>query len=295
MRILIVSHYFPPETGAPQARLSALAAAWAGGGDEVTVLTGMPNHPTGVLPPEYRRAIRRRERRDGYAVVRTWLYATPNEGIARKTLSHLSFMVTSVLLGLAGQRPGRHRGGVLPHVLLHRLGLAAGQAQAGPARRRGPRPVAGHLRRARRAHQPPGHRGCWSGWNWPPTPPPTRWWWSATGSGATSSAAACPPPRCTPSATASPSDRVRPGAPRPTRTCGPGSAPGPASAWSCTPGTHGISQGLPEAAEAADPADRPARAPGLRRRRRRQAAAAAPGRRSWAWPTSPWPTPSRRN
>jgi len=98
-RILIVTQYFPPEAGAPQARLSALAAAWAAGGDAVTVLTGMPNHPTGVLPPEYRRAIRRRERRDGYRVVRTWLYATPNEGVARKTLSHLSFMVSSVLLG----------------------------------------------------------------------------------------------------------------------------------------------------------------------------------------------------
>ena len=99
MRTLIVTHYFPPETGAPQARLSGLAATWAADGDEVTVLTGMPNHPTGVLPPQYRRAIRRRERRDGYRVVRTWLYATPNEGIARKTLGHLSFMASSVLLG----------------------------------------------------------------------------------------------------------------------------------------------------------------------------------------------------
>jgi glycosyltransferase involved in cell wall biosynthesis len=98
-RILMVTHYFPPEAGAPQARLSALAAAWAAAGDQVTVLTGMPNHPTGVLPPEYRRAIRRRERRDGYRVMRTWLYATPNEGVARKTLSHLSFMISSVLLG----------------------------------------------------------------------------------------------------------------------------------------------------------------------------------------------------
>ena len=62
MRILIVTHYFPPETGAPQARLSALAATWAADGDDVTVLTGMPNHPTGVLPPSYRRAVRRRER-----------------------------------------------------------------------------------------------------------------------------------------------------------------------------------------------------------------------------------------
>jgi glycosyltransferase involved in cell wall biosynthesis len=104
-RILIVTQFFPPEAGAPQARLSALAAAWASGGDAVTVLTGMPNYPTGVLPPEYRRAVRRRERRDGYRVVRTWLFATPNEGVARKTLSHLSFMISSVLLG--GRACGR--------------------------------------------------------------------------------------------------------------------------------------------------------------------------------------------
>ena len=47
MRIVVVSHYFPPEIGAPQARLSDLARFWAAAGDEVTVLTGMPNHPTG--------------------------------------------------------------------------------------------------------------------------------------------------------------------------------------------------------------------------------------------------------
>jgi glycosyltransferase involved in cell wall biosynthesis len=104
-RILIVTHYFPPEAGAPQARLSALAATWASGGDSVTVLTGMPNYPNGVLPAEYRHAFRRREQLDGYRVVRTWLYATPNEGVIPKTLSHLSFMISSVLLG--GRACGR--------------------------------------------------------------------------------------------------------------------------------------------------------------------------------------------
>jgi glycosyltransferase involved in cell wall biosynthesis len=99
MRVLLVSHYFPPEVGAPQARLSELARYWAEAGVDVTVLTGMPNHPTGVLAPGYRRAVLRREERDGYRVVRTWLYATPNEGVLRKTLGHLSFMVSGVLLG----------------------------------------------------------------------------------------------------------------------------------------------------------------------------------------------------
>ncbi|WP_445548315.1 glycosyltransferase family 4 protein, partial [Frankia sp. CiP1_Cm_nod1] len=99
MRVLLITHYFPPEVGAPQARLAETARAWAADGLDVTVLTGMPNHPTGVVPPEYRGAWQRIERRDGYRVIRTWLYATPNEGIVRRTLSHLSFTVTSVLLG----------------------------------------------------------------------------------------------------------------------------------------------------------------------------------------------------
>ncbi|MCU1486949.1 MAG: glycosyl transferase group 1 [Actinomycetia bacterium] len=105
MRVLIVTHYYPPEVGAPQARLSDLATMWAAAGHDVTVLTGMPNHPTGVVPPAYRRRLRVREDVDGVRVVRTWLYATPNEGILRKTLGHLSFMVSSVLLG--GRAVGR--------------------------------------------------------------------------------------------------------------------------------------------------------------------------------------------
>ena len=100
MRVLIVSHYFPPEIGAPQARLSELARAWTDASDEVTVLTGMPNHPTGVLPERYRGRVRVQEKVDGLRVVRTWLYATPNKGTVKKTLGHLSFMVTGLLLGL---------------------------------------------------------------------------------------------------------------------------------------------------------------------------------------------------
>lgn len=95
----MVSHYFPPEIGAPQARLGDLTRYWADDGDQVTVLTGMPNHPTGIIPVEYRGAKRRIEQVDGHRVVRTWVYATPNEGVVKKTLGHLSFMVSSVLLG----------------------------------------------------------------------------------------------------------------------------------------------------------------------------------------------------
>ena len=105
MRTLVVTHYYPPEVGAPQARLSELAKAWSRADDDVTVLTGLPNHPTGIVHEGYRGKLCMREEMDGVRVVRTWVYATPNEHIVRKTLGHLSFMVTSVLLGLRGLGP----------------------------------------------------------------------------------------------------------------------------------------------------------------------------------------------
>lgn len=105
MKIVILTHYFPPEVGAPQARLGDFARLWAAAGHDVHVITGMPNHPTGVVPEEYKGRVRCSEEMDGYKITRCWLYATPNEGIVKKTLGHLSFMVTSFVLGF--RRIGR--------------------------------------------------------------------------------------------------------------------------------------------------------------------------------------------
>jgi colanic acid biosynthesis glycosyl transferase WcaI len=99
VKILYVSQYFPPEMGAPAARVSELARAWAEAGHEVCVLTGFPNHPTGVVPAEYRGKLRARERWGAVEVLRTWVYATANRGIARRSLAFLSFAASSVVLG----------------------------------------------------------------------------------------------------------------------------------------------------------------------------------------------------
>ena len=80
MRILFLSQYFPPEPGAPAARVSELARSWVRIGHEVTVLTAMPNHPTGVVPEAYRGRALVRERVEGIDVVRTWIYAAANKG-----------------------------------------------------------------------------------------------------------------------------------------------------------------------------------------------------------------------
>lgn len=99
MKIVYLSQYFPPEMGAPAARVSELAVRWAEAGHEVVVVTGFPNHPTGVIPKKYRGQWSAREQYRGVDVVRTYVYATPNKDILKRGLSYVSFAASSVLQG----------------------------------------------------------------------------------------------------------------------------------------------------------------------------------------------------
>ena len=96
MRVLFLTHYFPPEVGAPQTRIFELARRLRAAGDEVTVVTGFPNYPTGVVPDAYRGRTAMEEWMDGVRVLRRWVYATPNAGFAKRIANHLSFVATSL-------------------------------------------------------------------------------------------------------------------------------------------------------------------------------------------------------
>lgn len=100
MKIVIISHYFPPEIGAPSARLYEMARHWVELGNEVHVVTCFPNHPTGIIPKEYKNLIYKYESMDGIYVHRNYVYATPNKGFIKKTLGHISFMFSSVLISM---------------------------------------------------------------------------------------------------------------------------------------------------------------------------------------------------
>lgn len=98
MRFAILTQYYPPEIGAPQARLSHLAERFARRGHEVTVLTAMPNYPTGRIHAGYG-GLRRLERRNGTTVVRTFIYPTQRTDLTQRLANYLSFTVSSALLG----------------------------------------------------------------------------------------------------------------------------------------------------------------------------------------------------
>ena len=94
--------------GAPAARAAELSRHWARMGHEVTVLTGFPNHPTGVVPEEWRSRLHRlhyTENIDGVRVVRTWLWPLPNRKAYERILNYTSFCVSASLSGLALRRP----------------------------------------------------------------------------------------------------------------------------------------------------------------------------------------------
>ncbi len=106
MRILYVSQYFPPEMGAPAARVHELSRAWAQLGHHVTVLTGFAHHPTGVKAARDRWCLTRREKHDGIDVIRSYVWATANRGTVKRMFSYATFMASAPMFGaLRVERP----------------------------------------------------------------------------------------------------------------------------------------------------------------------------------------------
>jgi colanic acid biosynthesis glycosyl transferase WcaI len=108
VRILYVSQYFPPEMGAPAARAVELSRHWARMGHDVTILTGFPNHPTGVVPVGWRsrlRQLRYTEIVDGVRVVRTWLWPLPNRKAHERIRNYASFCISAAVSGLVLHKP----------------------------------------------------------------------------------------------------------------------------------------------------------------------------------------------
>jgi colanic acid biosynthesis glycosyl transferase WcaI len=99
LRIVLYTQYFPPETGAPQARLYELAVRLASRGHRVTVLTGMPNYPRGRVFDGYRGVLTKVEMREGMRIVRTALIPSRSARLIPRMLNYLSFALTSAAIG----------------------------------------------------------------------------------------------------------------------------------------------------------------------------------------------------
>ncbi|MDP3442307.1 MAG: glycosyltransferase WbuB, partial [Ignavibacteria bacterium] len=93
MKFIILTQYYPPETGAPQNRLHSLALNLLKQGHEVQVLTAMPNYPKYQIHKEYKGKLFNRELLDGVDVCRSWIYVSNSKSILKRLLNYFSFVL----------------------------------------------------------------------------------------------------------------------------------------------------------------------------------------------------------
>lgn len=101
MKILYISQHFPPETGAAQARAYDMAKNLVKLGNDVTVITGFPNYPTGIIPKKYRGKLFDKEAIDNIKVIRTFLIPDTKSSTLRRLANYLSFMISSIIGGFS--------------------------------------------------------------------------------------------------------------------------------------------------------------------------------------------------
>lgn len=86
LKLLVVCQYYHPEPF----RVTDLCETLVSRGHDVTVLTGIPNYPEGVVPQEYRGGKRREETINGVKVIRSFQFAR-GQGTLRRMLNYFSF------------------------------------------------------------------------------------------------------------------------------------------------------------------------------------------------------------
>lgn len=96
MKFLILTQYYPPETGAPQNRLHSLALNLVKNGCDVEVLTAMPNYPKMEIFEGYNAISYKKENIDGIKVHRSKIYVSKSKGVLKRLFNYFSFVISSI-------------------------------------------------------------------------------------------------------------------------------------------------------------------------------------------------------
>src|SRR5690606_15377190 len=99
-----LTQWFDPEPGV--IKNPAFVRAIEAAGHEVTVVTGIPNYPTGKFHPGYGFRLFQQEEIDGVLVKRLPLIPSHSRSSLGRALNFLSFFVSALLYGLF--RVGRY-------------------------------------------------------------------------------------------------------------------------------------------------------------------------------------------
>ncbi len=108
MKVLILTQYYYPETGAPQNRLHSLAKEFIKNGVEIEVLTGIPNYPKNKKFDGYRYKIFQHEFIEEVSVRRSWIFVTRSKRVILRLFNYFSFVLTSICYGLFAYKEITH-------------------------------------------------------------------------------------------------------------------------------------------------------------------------------------------
>lgn len=98
MRILFLTHYFPPEVNAPASRTFEHCREWAQKGHEVHVITCVPNHPAGRIYPGFRNRWLQHEETAGIHVHRVLTVPAANAGFVARSANYFFYMLMATLV-----------------------------------------------------------------------------------------------------------------------------------------------------------------------------------------------------
>lgn len=93
MRITVITQYYKPEMGAPQNRLYEMCRGLKDNGADVSIITGMPNYPTGKIFDAFKGKLTMTEMLDEMEVKRYWLYASNVRKVLPRIWNMISFSI----------------------------------------------------------------------------------------------------------------------------------------------------------------------------------------------------------
>lgn len=96
IKILVVSQYFPPETGAAASRMGDLSKYLAQNGYDVTVLTEIPNYPEGKYAKGYKFGILNHDRYGKIKVYRSFVIPTRRRNLIERALFYGSYFFGTI-------------------------------------------------------------------------------------------------------------------------------------------------------------------------------------------------------
>jgi len=103
--ILIITSYFPPETGAASNRIYHLAEGLQRNNMQVSVVTPLPNYPTGKIFKGYKGRIKHTSTANGITVNRLWIYASNSKNKVLRLIAMLSYSFSLICFFVGNKIP----------------------------------------------------------------------------------------------------------------------------------------------------------------------------------------------